>query len=163
MTVKYMCDLEKRHRMEQAATMYVRIYSYENRVARGVVMSMTDKTEIPFCGLDQMSLIIEELLDRHEAFDGTSDYRCIDSAFPCDRWLGHKVSSQMRGCPQKFLIRVHSRQNRSLHGELRTEGKGCYFRSGMELMRLMHQWLWLRYEALEKDGASIRSRRICNI
>ena len=49
--------------------MQIRIYSYNDRIAGGVVTPMQDKREIPFCGLDQAVLIIEEILDRNRQME----------------------------------------------------------------------------------------------
>lgn len=176
MMVPYIYNLEKRHRKELAATMQVRISSYENRIPQGTVLFLLDKMEVPFCGLDQMCLIIEEYLDQESMFEERLEYRYIEESVFDGGWLAGtdggnqsrdeaaSFSTFAREYPLKFAIRVQGRSNRSLQGELRVEQKKSYFRSGMELVRLMHQWLQLKCEASgKKGGVHKKTRRICNI
>ena len=149
MAVRYTSDVERRHKEGLAATTHVSIYSYTDRVARGVIKSMLDKKEIPFCGFDQMILIIEEILDREEILKNAFEYRYIDRSFQYESWLEQTAQPQIRGFSQNFLIRVYGRLNRSMQGEMRVKDKQCYFRSGMELMRFMHQWLQIESRKLE--------------
>lgn len=163
MAVEYEFDLEKRFREELASTVQIRIFSYHDRIAGGVVKSMLDKRETPFYGLDQAVLIIEELLDRHKK--AGLDYRYIDPGVSYKSWLDNHIWPQIRGCPQNFLIRVYGREKRSLQGELKAGEKRCYFRSGMELIRLIHQCLQIKYETPPERGRclSTETQKICNI
>lgn len=144
MVVECEWNMDKCLREELASTVQIRIYSYNDRIAGGVVTSIQDKREIPFCGLDQAVLIIEELLDRNRQM--APDYRYMRGCAGCRGWLDNQVSRQSSGRRQNFLVRVYGRQNRSLQGELRTGDKRCCFRSGMELMRLIHQCLQKKNE-----------------
>ena len=168
MAVVYTFDVERRHREGLAATMHVSIYSYTDRVARGVIKSMLDKKEIPFYGFDQMIFIIEEILDREEVLKNAFEYRYIDRSFKYDSWLEQTAQPQIREFSQNFLIRVYGRLNRSMQGEMRVKDKQCYFRSGMELMRFMHQWLQIKSEKPEKadkgESHSLsETQRICRV
>lgn len=171
-------DLEKRYREERTATMQIRIHSYENRVACGAITFLLDKSEKTFCGLDQMCLILEEYLDQYPVFDERLEYRFIEESVFGDGWLeedrledsrlenasGEVAVTSQCTLTQKFAIRIYGRANRSLQGELRMDQKKCSFRSGMELMRLMHEWLRIQCETLEKQGSARGTpRRICNI
>lgn len=70
MAVGYLLDLEKRCREELASTVQVSITSYKNRIASGAVRRMPDGRGIPFCGLDQMVLALEALLDHSSDGEG---------------------------------------------------------------------------------------------
>ncbi len=148
-----LCKLEQRYFNEMAATFQVQIRSYEDRMAKGTIMFMLDKTVLPFSGLDQMCLLAEEYLLRKEVFEETvTARRLISRDVIIENWQEHLQRLQKEmvyGHPHKFVIRFLAQGNQSLQGELRVENKKCYFRSGMELMRLMHQWLQLKYESPE--------------
>lgn len=166
-------DLERRYREEKTATMQICIHSYEHFIAKGTITFLAERLKLSFCGLDQMCLMIEEYLDQEWIFEDRLDYRYIDADASYHEWiyignenLQESLAEQTLEpkYSQKLTIRLHGRGNRSLQGELRTEKKRCYFRSGMELMRLIHQWLQIQYGTSEKDGSTCRkTRRICNI
>ena len=111
---------------------------------------MLDKTVIPFIGLDQLCLFAEEYLIHKAVFDGIdTDRRWISKNTACETWqeyLGHSQRMMVCGEPCKFSVRFLAQGNQSLQGELRVDNRKCYFRSGMELMRLMHQWLQIKYK-----------------
>ncbi len=167
LTIPCICNMEKRQMTEEAAAMQVQISSYKNRNAKGVITFLLDKVRIPFCGLDQMCLIIEAYLDRKAVFDTTISYRYIVSGTECESWqeyMTKAMSMSVCGNTHKFALRILARENQSFQGELQIENKRCCFRSGMELMRLMHQWLQLKYEMPEsKEETLEKAQRICNI
>ena len=142
--------LEQRCLKERASTLHIQIYSYEDRVAKGAMMSMLDKTVIPFIGLDQLCLFAEEYLIHKAVFDGIdTGRRWISKNTACETWqeyLGHSEMIVKNREPYKFAVRFLAQGNQSLQGELRVDNRKCYFRSGMELMRLMHQWLQIKYK-----------------
>ncbi len=167
----YIVDLEERQREKLAAAVQIRVDSYDGRIARGSLCSLLEKNSIPFCGLDQAVLMIEELLDREAVLEHEGEYRRADDSFDYGSWLDWGESEdgiyererltipRYREGPQKFLIRVHGRYFQTIQGEIRMEGKRCYFRSGMELMRLMHQRLQIRYRQAKQKNLSF----LCNI
>lgn len=143
-------NLEERRRKEIAATMHIQIRSYKDRVARGTILFLQDKKEVPFCGLDQMCMIAEEYMDENGVFEEIAPYHNICPDAICRNWKEYQEEMKtmpVYGYPQKFAVRVITRGNQSLQGELRVGDKKCYFRSGMELMRLMHQWLQVKFES----------------
>lgn len=144
MTVRHEFDLEKRLREGPVSNVHICICSYNDRIAEGLITSIPDKQEIPFCGLDQAVLIIEELMDQKQRT--IPDYRSIDVHKENRSWLDNHICLKPQGSSRSFLIRVYGRQHRSLQGEVRAGEETCCFRSGMELMRLMHQYLQARYE-----------------
>lgn len=145
MAVEFAYRLKENGRLERVTAMFVRINSYEGRVACGVLRSMVREEPISFQGLDQMLLLMEEVLDREDVRLSALEYRIIDVRFPEDHWLEAKRDVEPKKTngfvSQNFLIKIFGRQNRSFQGELRSGETKVYFRSGMELVRLMHQWL----------------------
>lgn len=123
-----------------------------------------------------MLLLIEEILDQEGFLISMHEYRRIDVRVSEDHWLeiqgeaaaeeGITVISEITEIareerrsmvqkiyqsgkhfsPQNFLIKIYGRQNQSLQGEMRVDETKIYFRSGMELVRLMHQWLKVNME-----------------
>lgn len=164
MALEYALDVEKRQKEEQAKTIHVSVYSYENCVARGVLRSMADGQKFPFCGFDQAALMIERILEQQDLPERTGGFQRMD--FASDGWNrldGMEKTSETNDrediswtqtfhAPKNFLIRVHGRHNQSLQGELRMGDKKCCFRSGMELMCFMHQWLQIKSRESKKRG-----------
>ncbi len=163
-------NLEKRQREERTATMQVCISSYEKRVVRGWITFLLDKREIPFCGLDQMCLIVEEYLDEHPVFEERMEYRYLDEKDLDSGWLNGDAAEEIIAVSDtddaetttKFTIRIFGRSNRSLQGELRVENKRRCFRSGMELMRMVHQWLGMQCEASGRQSGMLNPK-ICSL
>ena len=174
----YTFDPGKRYRQEMAATVQVSVYSYRNRMACGVLRTLSGMEEISFRGLDQAVLILEEILDRENLQVHTDGYRSLDGTPMHGSWLEiqkqapeagaqaeyveteeDSIRPRLRSTPCSFLIRVYGRQNRSLQGELRTGGAACCFRSGMELMRLMHQRLQMEKITKREDRVSYGQRK----
>lgn len=145
-------DLEQKYRKELASTLHIRIHSYEDRIARGVITFLSDQTVLPFAGLDQMCLLAEEHLIRIELFEAAlTERRMICKGVTDTGWQEYLSGEAEKEKPEgsychKFVIRFLSRGSQSLQGELKVAGQRCCFRSGMELMRLMHQWLQVRCE-----------------
>lgn len=137
----YTYDSKRRRLSGPAATVQVSVSSYRSRVACGFLRTLTGTGIYPFCGLDQAVLLLEEILDRDA---GQTGY-LRDGQEP--------VQQRSREAPCRFLIRIYGRQNQSLQGELRTGNGASCFRSGMELMRLMHQHL-------EKEKITKREDRV---
>lgn len=147
MAVGFTYRLEERQHREQAITLFVQISSYERRIACGYLRSLLPGHYVSFYGLDQMLLLMEEMLDQENIWMDAQEYRWLGTGAR-DFWLGddgivHQTERQKKSVQpvRKFVIKIYGRQNRSLQGELRMAGRMVYFRSGMELLRLMHQAL----------------------
>ena len=115
---------------ECARTMYVQFQSYQNKVACGKLYSLYYEQEFDFYGLDQLLLIMDDIMDSVNYPQSTpkKDLHAAD---------GERDNTAKTGVE----IRVYYRQQASMQGEIRVKGRKVYFRSGMELMRLLHQYL----------------------
>lgn len=136
-------NLETSQRKAAARTVFVRIHTYQNRLACGTLRSLALDQEIRFQGLDQMLLIMEEILDREKVVKSSMDYRYVNERAIEDGWLEHtsEISAGKPCLPENLLIQVYGRENRSIQGRLQIRAKQIGFRSGMELVRFMHQYL----------------------
>ncbi len=141
-----------------SSTMMVRFSSYKNRVACGVVQAMCLENPIPFCGLDQLLLLLEDIMDYVNASCPRNVYpqasflpramgkSCWESAFQDLR--GEKIVPDRGVWPEQATakhllaaVTILYRQNASIQGELWAAQQKIRFRSGMELIRLLHQAL----------------------
>lgn len=150
--MKQIHNSEISHRKEAACAVFIRVHSYRNRLACGTLRSLLLDGELQFQGLDQMLLIIEELLDREQVMKPSLDYRYINDRAIEDGWLEHTAEGPT-GKPdrtEKLLIQVYGRENRSIQGMMQTGDKRIGFRSGMELVRLIHQYL--KYGSEKESG-----------
>lgn len=141
--VRQLHNLEIKQQEDVARAVFIRIHSYQNRMACGTIRSLVMEGEMPFQGLDQMLLIIEELLDREKVIRPSMDYRYVSRYAMEDGWLNHtsEVRNEKPYLPGNLLIQVYGRENRSLQGMMQIREKRIGFRSGMELIRLLHQYL----------------------
>lgn len=138
--------------------MLVSIRSYEEGVPRGSFLSFEYNQRYEFQGLDQMLLKMEDIMDsvsvpqpafEHKSFYG-EPYR-IQEAEPGQRVSGtRRRPEELPGLPQgkaSFALRFRYRQHGSLQGEFiaaaEPEGteRRVVFRSALELMRLIHEYL----------------------
>lgn len=145
------------HERYYATAMSVRFTSYQERVACGDVSTLYLGKTFHFHGLDHLLLIMEDMMD----YIRTS---CPAVPFPqafCDhrslkvgktgttfQEVNEEVITQFESPPAQkktgahiAAITVYYRQHASMQGELRTAGRKVFFRSGLELMRLLHQAL----------------------
>ena len=140
-------DLNRNCKLEMAATVMITICSYHNRQVCGILQSLVLEEKIPFRGLDQMVLLIEEILDREKICKSAFEYRYIEKTEQEDGWLEnsilqkHILNEWNTEFHQNILIRIYGRYHRSLQGMVRVGKETVYFRSGMELIRMIHQWL----------------------
>ncbi|WP_343250376.1 hypothetical protein [Diplocloster hominis] len=135
---------------ECARTMYVQFQSYKDKVACGKLYSMYYKQEFDFYGLDQLLLIMDDIMDSvnypqssvgHRHFKGSSPYFLDLSGWTLRKDLNSPGEERFNAAKTGVEIRVYYRQQASMQGEIRVKGRKVYFRSGMELMRLLHQYL----------------------
>lgn len=146
--MKQIHNSEISHRKEAACAVFIRIHSYRNRLACGTLRSLLLDGELQFEGLDQMLLMTEELLDQEKAIEPSMDYRYVNERAMEDGWLRHAAGtgSGENGRSRNLLIQVYGRENRSIQGILQIGKRRIGFRSGMELVRLIHQYLKYRGE-----------------
>ncbi len=140
----------------------VSVCSYEGGVPRGAFISFDYNQRYEFQGLDQMLLKMEDLMDsvavpcpafEHRSFYG-KPYICQEAE------PGRRMSVGLRRRPEdmpklprgkaSFELRVYYRQHGSMQGEMAAavlddsgaeREKKVPFRSALELMRLIHEYL----------------------
>ena len=144
-------DGEKRVIKKFDSTMMVRIQSYEGRIPSGIFVSAYSDKEYKFQGLDQMFLIMEDIMDSVSMpwpFLGhRSLYEKEEPYVFCETKTEGRTENIPRfpGDRATFVIRVYYRQHGSMQGELiADEGKRqkrVAFRSVLELMRLLYEYL----------------------
>lgn len=140
---------------EYAATMVVIFTSYENRVPCGSIRSFCYSEAIEFCGLDQLLLTMESIMDSlnypqpflkrrtlNPSGKGKKDAAPFIEMDESARIRTFKDLGkyELRG-RHKCFIRVYSRQHGSVQGDLRAGKRDVAFRSGLELMSLLHEYL----------------------
>ncbi|MBU9736805.1 hypothetical protein [Diplocloster agilis] len=135
---------------ECARTMYVQFQSYQNKVACGKLYSLYYEQEFDFYGLDQLLLIMDDIMDSVNYPQSSVNHRNLKNCNPyfldLSAWTPKKDLHAADGerdntAKTGVEIRVYYRQQASMQGEIRVKGRKVYFRSGMELMRLLHQYL----------------------
>lgn len=128
----------------------VHIRSYQDCVPRGTFITLPDRKKYEFCGLDQMLLIMEDLMDSGQ--DAESGHRCLYQT-PYIFWKQENsqtasVSGNAAGLLGEkvtFTIQVVYRRHTSMQGILtvRVDRKqeSIAFRSSLELIRMLHEYL----------------------
>lgn len=145
---------------DYAKDMIIQFTSYQDRIACGTLHSAYYERIFPFCGMDHLLLMMDDIMDsvncpqagfghRSLKMDGShgvefqdlsSEQKITDFTAECSQ-----VARFAKSC---IAIRVLYRQQASMQGELRVNMQKFYFRSGLELMRLLHQFL--KYEQEQK-------------
>lgn len=137
---------------EDRLLLLVHIRSYRDRVPGGSFLTLPDRERYEFCGLDQMLLIMEDLMDRACGPESVSGRRYLCRK-PYRFWdPGHTSAETVSGgaaCLSgekvTFTIQVCYRRHRSMQGKLTVpmdrKQKSVAFRSSLELMRMIHEYL----------------------
>lgn len=137
---------------------FVSITSFKDKIPCGELLELSYKEKFTFHGLDQMLLIMEDIMDAADAPKPSFSHRYLDGGsyvferMDDEKWVDILDCAGIRTMPYirtDFSIRCSHRQHGSMQGELMVIGKkrDCkkiYFRSALELMRLM-------YEQMEKN------------
>lgn len=156
---------EERQDYAGDSTMLVSVLSYEEGIPRGAFLSFEYNQRYEFQGLDQMLLAMEDIMDSvsvpRPAFDHRSfygkPYRFQETEPEKRMPAGRMRPEDIPGLPRGkgfFELRFYYRQYGSLQGEFiavpenkkgaknrSQEKKSVAFRSALELMRLIHEYL----------------------
>ena len=142
----------------------VRIRSYRECVPKGTFIMLPYGESYEFCGLDQMLLTMEDIMDAVSAEDGGKGHRYLykepyvflESGYPRME-LKPGGASRLSGGRATFTIQVSYRQHESMQGRLTARvGQGyeeISFRSSLELMRMLHEYLHREYAGCLAGGA----------
>lgn len=159
---------ERAEYMEQGracrdTVMLVYIQSYQDCVPRGMFLTLPYGEHYEFCGLDQMLLIMEDIMDAASGPVHAARYRYLykepfvfrESGYPLTE-LKPGEALKLSGRRATFTVQVNYRQHRSMQGKLTARIGRRYekisFRSSLELIRLLHEYL--RNETLCPTGST---------
>jgi hypothetical protein len=152
-------DLEEKERMYWNTSAFAYFTSYENRIARGTLEMLYFKHTVDFQGLDQLTLILEDMMD-------AANENSMKKKYPQATLQRRTVTPKSELCAEKFfqnfesirgepkkpcffnekkiafaVITVNYRQHASMQGTLKIGRQEVCFRSALELQRLLHQAL----------------------
>ena len=140
--------------IDHRATVLVHIQSYEDSVPKGAFITLPLQEKYEFRGLDQLLLILEDLMDAAAGPETGGEHRYLyqDRAPYVFLEPGLSWMEKEPGLPPAlprgraaFTIQVSYRQHASMQGRLsyRTgqEYQTVSFRSALELMRMLHEYL----------------------
>ena len=151
----------KLKKLKSAGFMFVQFDSYEERVAKGRIQTLYYKRSFEFKSLGQMLLIIDDVLDSVGFEKVPGDPRCFYEEDEEKSMVFQDVSLEdvceiseiseiydknyanaFRG---ELVIQVLYRKNSSMQGEVRGGARKIYFRSSLELLRIMYEYLEKRF------------------
>lgn len=132
--------------------------SYRGKVARGKLQIYYYEKAIPFTGLDQLLMIIEDIMDLADYPKSNTEHRDIvyfNSVGRKNYFFDIpevKVPDTFVEFCEKSLemgewylqFRIYYRQHSSIQGVMLFKDREVYFRSGIEFIRLIHEFLYHR-------------------
>lgn len=129
--------------------------SYKDRIAKGYVKTIFYDQVFYFCGLDHMLLLMDDIMDKVNCPQRTSNYRNINGQrFRVQSDIFRKseetekvsvfedaVEIKQERMKKVVTVEVCCRRNASIQGRLKLSSGDICFRSGMEIIRLLHEYL----------------------
>ena len=144
--------------LRNGASMLVQFDSYKERVACGRVQTLYYKRPFEFRSLDKLLLIIDDVLDSVDFEKDPADLRRLygedeaghlvfqrfnmEDVYTEEDIINRKYENPFKG---ELVIRVLGRQNGSMQGEVRIGTGTARFRSSLELLRMLYEFLDHRY------------------
>ena len=151
----------KLRKLRNTNTMLVRFDSYEDRVAEGRIQTLYYRHPFEFKSLDQLLMIIDDVLDSVGFEKEQGDFHTLFEEYegkplifqyldPKDIYIDEKVNSKdyVNAFRGELTIRVFYRQNSSMQGEIRAGKRSARFRSSLELLRMLYEFVEQRYEEI---------------
>ena len=138
---------------EYAATLYIGIDTLGADIASGRIWSFCYRKPIPFNGLGSLLLILDQMLDEMGTPERWLELRSLQSkrqnlssVVLTPKTVCYKPTAlkNARGDVGTAAIRIYMRQNASLQGEVRFLNgvkAQMQFRSALELLHLLQEWL----------------------
>lgn len=150
-----------------ATYMIVHFSSYRNKIAKGELINMYYEKKVPFCGLDQLIMCMDEIMDMDNLPEREFHPRCTEnhraripdflSQVHNTNIFFHPNEEDSHEEPSKnpkfisVAIHVYRRENGSMQGELRIADENIRFRSALELIRLLYECLeWRKSKRKEQ-------------
>lgn len=149
---------------EYAATVIIHFFSYKSCVPCGELRSLYRNRRTVFHGLDQMLLMMEEIMDQAGYPQADLEHRCLKTCpnnparfdtheQTVDADSSTALTEWDRGLFREHItIQVYCRKNASMQGEARFPGEKINFRSSLELMGMIHQYLRCSEELNERKA-----------
>lgn len=145
-------------KLRNANTMLVQFNSYKQRVAGGKVQTLYYKHPFEFRSLDQLLMIIEDVLDSVGFVKDQGDFHSLYEKRPPvfqyfdpgDIYTDEDINNKnyANAFSGELSIRVLHRQNNSMQGEIKAGGRSAYFRSSLELLRMLYEFVEQRYREI---------------
>lgn len=148
----------KLKKLKNAGFMFIQFDSYEERVAKGKIQTLYYKRPFEFKSLGQMLLIIDDVLDSVGVEKVSGDPHCfyeedeeksmvfqdvsLEEVCENSEIYDKNYANAFRG---EVVIQVLYRKNSSMQGEVRGGAGKRYFRSSLELLRIMYEYLEKRF------------------
>ncbi len=147
------------------SVMLVYIQSYRDCVPKGTFITLPYGEQYKFCGLDQMLLKMEDIMDTVSGPESAFRHRYLYQEPFVFQKTGYPVTvlkpgmpTHMPGSKATFTIQVCYRQHGSMQGRLTAQVDEKYekisFRSSLELMRMLHEYLHKEAGCLAKGAGN---------
>lgn len=139
-------------------TMMLRFDSYKDRIAKGEIKTLSYRTPFHFESMDQMFMIMDGVMDavhfpRPEGelrrFDGKKDEHTYNFQEPplSDMCTEEELEDMNpTGFHSQMTVLVNKREHSSMQGTVLMGGRVIYFRSVLELMHILHEYLEGRFQ-----------------
>ncbi|MCI8549594.1 MAG: hypothetical protein HFI68_03180 [Lachnospiraceae bacterium] len=140
----------------------LRFDSYEGRVAKGTMQTLRYQMPFYFDSLDQLFMLMEDALDEAEFPRKIGEFRHLKMEKGKTgyskaenrgwRWISWKQASRSpedgdgrretgAGFRGQMTVTVHRREYGSIQGTVNVKGEKTQFRSALELMHMLHEYL----------------------
>ena len=140
--------------------MLLRFDSYEGRIAKGTMQTLRYQMPFYFDSLDQLLMLMEDALDEADFPRKIGEFRHLETKKgkpgPVKTgnggwgWISRKQAgwspeeAQRKtgaGFRGQMTVTVHRREYGSIQGTVNVKGEKTQFRSALELMYMLHEYL----------------------
>lgn len=120
--------------------MILRFDSYQGRIARGRMQVLDYQTQVKFDSMDHLVLVMDKIMDELDIKRKNGMCRSDIYSYDFSRRKSSDLCRQMEFRGQ-ITVMVSGREHRSMQGTLCCKGERKYFRSTLELMQILHEYL----------------------
>lgn len=138
--------------------MMLRFDSYTDRIAKGELMTLSYRAPFRFESLDHLIMIMDDVMDsinfpregdvlhRSDDKDNARVY-VFEKMNPAELCTEEETDGMTRFTfRSQMTVLVNKREHASMQGTVLIRGKVIYFRSALELMRILHEYLERRFQ-----------------